>query len=173
MAVSLHTASIGAYLQTLPALLGLLDKAADHCREHGLAEETLTGASLADDMWDFAKQVSQCVHLSAHVIDAIDAGVFSPDLAPAPQTFAALRQDVADAIATLEAVSPERIDSIAERDMRFEFRTRRMDFTVEDFLLSFSLPNFYFHATTAYAILRHRGVKLGKGDYLGALRTKS
>jgi hypothetical protein len=58
------------------------------------------------------------------------------------------------------------------RDMRFEFGTRRMDFTVEDFLLSFSLPNFYFHSSAAYGVLRNQGLKVGKTDYLGKLRLK-
>lgn len=98
--------------------------------------------------------------------------MFGPDLAPVPQDIGALRQEIADAIAFLRTVTPDEIDAIAGRDMRFEFGDHRMEFTVADFLLSFSVPNFYFHATSAYAILRNQGIAVGKRDFLGAVRLK-
>ena len=69
-------------------------------------------------------------------------------------------------------MSPEDIDSIAANDTAFVFGERRMPFTVEDYLLSFALPNFYFHASMAYAVLRNQGVAVGKMDWLGAIRLK-
>lgn len=173
MSVSLHTASVGTYLQILPAVLRWLDKAEAHCRAAGGDDAALTGCRLAPDMWDFAKQVSQVAHHSARAIAGVRAGVFGPDLAPVPQDIAALRREITDAIAFLQAVTPQELDGIADRDMRFEFGERRMDFTVADFLLSFSLPNFFFHATSAYAILRNQGLALGKGDFLGGVRLKT
>lgn len=172
MTVSLHTATIGAWLQTLPAMAGLIDKAEAHCRTAGLPDAALAGARLADDMWPFAKQITSVVHHSQGALAGLRAGVFGPDLSPAPEDFASLREAVVGAIAVAQAVLPEEIDAIANRDMRFEYGQRRMDFTVSDFLLSFSLPNFQFHATTAYAILRHQGVPLGKMDFLGKVRFK-
>lgn len=172
MSVSLHTASVGTYLQILPSVLGWLDKAEAHCRETGGADETLTGCRLAPDMWDFAKQVSQAAHHSARAIEGVRAGVFGSDVAPAPQDIASLRREIADAIAFLQTVTPDEIDAIAGRDMRFESGNHRMAFTVADFLLSFSLPSFYFHATSAYAILRNQGIAVGKRDFLGAVRIK-
>ncbi len=172
MPFSLYHASVGAYLQILPSIAGLIDKAEAHCAEQGLAAEALTGASLAPDMWPFAKQVFECGHHSARAIVGVRAGVFGPEINPAATDFAALKAEIADARAMLESVDPAEIDGMIGRDMRFEFGTRRMDFTVEDFLLTFSLPNFYFHASSAYGVLRNQGLPIGKMDYLGKLRLK-
>jgi hypothetical protein len=173
MPFSLYHASVGAYLQILPSVAGLVAKAEAHCAENGLPADALTGARLADDMWPFAKQVSESVHHSAKAIAGLRAGVFGPELDPAPLDFAELHAMVADARAMLEAVDPAEIDGMEGRDMRFEFGERRMPFTAEDFLLTFSLPNFYFHSSTAYAILRNQGLAVGKMDYLGKLRLKA
>ena len=173
MPFSLYHASVGAYLQILPSVAGLVTKAEAHCTEKGLPAEALTGARLADDMWPFAKQVSESVHHSAKAVTGLRAGVFGPEMDPAPLDFASLHTMVADARALLEAVDPAEIDGMIGQDMRFEFGTRRMDFTAEDFILTFSLPNFYFHSSSAYAILRNQGLAVGKMDYLGKLRLKA
>lgn len=81
--------------------------------------------------------------------------------------------EIAEAIALLDTVKPAELDSMTDYDMRFEFDQMVLDFTVEGFLLTFSLPNFYFHATTAYNILRHQGPPLGKRDYLGRPHRKT
>ena len=172
MAFSLYHASVGAYLQILPSVAGLVAKAEAHCAAHGLAAEALTGASLAPDMWPFAKQVTACAHHSAGAIEGLRAGVFGPDLTPAPLDFAELGSTIASAIAHLERVDPAEIDAMLGRDMRFEFGERRMEFTAEDFLLTFSLPNFYFQASAAYGVLRNLGLPVGKMNYLGKVRLK-
>jgi hypothetical protein len=172
MPVSLHAVSVGTYLQILPAIAGLLDKAEEHCREGSHGDEALTGCQLAEDMWPLAKQVTSVIHHSAGAINGLRAGVFSPDLEPAPQDFATLKQRVTDAIAVLQSVNPAEVDALTGGDMRFEFGPRRMDFTAEDFILTFSLPNFYFHAATVYNILRGQGLKIGKMDFMGRPRLK-
>jgi len=98
--------------------------------------------------------------------------VFSPDTTPPPDTFAALKSQVTETIAALDRIAPAEIESLIGRDMRFEFKDSRIDFNAEDFLLSFSQPQFYFHATTAYDILRWKGVTIGKRDFMGQLRRK-
>lgn len=173
MTLSLHHAVIGTYAQMLPQVALLLDKAEVHAREHGLDETAITEARLADDMWPFAKQVFETGHHSARALEGVRAGVFSPEIDPVPSDFASLGAEVEGAIAAIAAADPAELDAIAERDMRFEFGKFRRDFTVSEFLLSFSLPNFYFHVTTSYAILRNIGIKVGKLDYLGTIRTKS
>lgn len=173
MTVSLDTAFVATCLQPLRSLAVLIDRAEAHCARHALSPEALTDARLAPDMWPFAKQVFEGGHHSARAIEAVRAGVAAPELQPAPTDFASLRADLAASIDTLQAVAPGELDAIAQRDMRFEFGTRRMDFTVEDFLLSFSLPNFFFHASMAYAILRNQGLAIGKLDFLGQVRVKS
>jgi uncharacterized protein len=172
MSLSLHAAVVQTYQQILPSVAGLVAKAEEHCAAHGLAAEALTEARLAEDMWPFAKQVFECGHHSSRAIEGVRAGVFGPEIQPVPSDFATLRKEVADAMAIVDAVNPGELDAIAERDMLFKFGDHEMPYTVADFLLSFSLPNFYFHATTAYDILRNQGLKVGKRDFLGAPRLK-
>jgi uncharacterized protein len=170
MSVPLHTATVSAYLQTLASIAGLVDKAEAHCRDNGIPDEALTGIRLADDMWPFAQQVQQCAHHSAGGIEGVRAGVFRPKIDPAPSDFASLRAQVADATALLRAVEPAEMHRLADQPMRFEFREREMRFIASDFLLSFSMPNFYFHASMAYAILRSQDLPIGKRDFLGQPR---
>ena len=103
-------------------------------------------------------------------IEGVRKGVFAPDMTPPPQTFAALKTKIADTLAALEAIDAAEIDAFVGRDMRFAFGERQMNFTAENFLLSFSQPNFYFHATTAYDILRWKGLPLSKRDFTGRVR---
>lgn len=173
MAISLDNAFVAPCLQVLNSLNGLVSRAEAHCAEQGLAPEALTSAQLAPDMFPFAKQITAAAHHSAGAIAGVRAGVFGPRLDAAPTDFASLHQEVEGAIAALQAMTPGELDAIAERDTCFEFGTTRMDFTVEDFLMSFSLPNFFFHTTTAYAILRNQGLGIGKRDFLGRVRIKS
>lgn len=172
MPVSLHTAVIESYLQLLPSVRSLVEKAKEHCENNAIQPESLCGEKLVSDMWDFAKQVDQSVHHSQHAIEGVRDGLFRPGPEPAPHDFGTLTRTVDEAIAFLESVPSDELDRIAERDVRFEMGKFVRDFTVADFLLSFSLPNFYFHATSAYAILRMKGLPLGKVDYLGKFRAK-
>jgi uncharacterized protein len=172
MALSLYAATVPTYQQTLGAVAGLLVKAEAFCGEKKVAPEELIQARLAPDMLPFAYQVkSTCAH-SLGSIEGVRRGMFSPDMTPPPETFAALKSQVAQAIEGLGKVTPAEVEGFMGRDMCFAFRDHRIDFTAEDFLLSFSLPNFYFHATTAYDILRWKGVQIGKRDFMGALRAK-
>lgn len=172
MSSPLHNATVGMFLQILPSVGRLIDKAEAHCRENGLPPEALTDARLAPDMWNFGKQIQYCVLSSAGAIQALRDGRTGPDTSTPPTDFAPLREAVSGAIAALKAVEPGEIDEAADRDVVFDFSVGRMEYRGEDFLLSFSLPNFFFHATTAYAVLRHHGVAVGKRDFLGAVRVK-
>jgi len=173
MAFSLYDATIPAYRQTLGAVAGLLVTAEELCAEKQLASEDIIDARLAEDMLPFAYQVKSTVVHSLGSIDGVRRGVFSPDMTPPPQTFAALKARVAEGLSALEAIQPSEVEGFIGRDMRFEFRERRLEFTAENFLLSFSLPNFYFHAATAYDILRWKGARIGKRDFMGRLRLKA
>lgn len=172
MPLSLYAATIPSNLQVLRAVGGLLAKAEAYCAEHGLAPETIIQARLADDMFPFAYQVKSTAVHSLGAIEGVRRGVFSPDTTTPPDTFAALKTRIADTIATLEAIEPDEVNAFVGRDMRFTFGERHLDFTAEEFLLSFSQPNFYFHATTTYAILRWKGLPLGKLDFMGRPRAK-
>lgn len=172
MSFTLYDATVPAFTQILAALSGVLDKAERHCADKGLAPEECVAGRLYDDMLPLGFQVQQTAAHSAGALEAVQRGVFSPHIAPFPESFAELKDTVATALATLERFSPDDINALVGRDMRFEFRDRVLPFTAENFLMSFSMPNFYFHATTAYDILRHRGVQIGKRDFMGALRLK-
>ena len=108
---------------------------------------------------------------SQGALEAVRQGLFAPNFGEAlPSTLGELRERLDGAIAMLGSVGEDELESFAGRPMRFEIGEKRLDFTAEDFLLSFSQPNFYFHASMAYAILRAKGVPVGKIDYLGKLR---
>jgi len=173
MAFSLYDATVPSYQQTLGAVAGLLVTAETFCTERQLVPQDIIDARLAEDMLPFAYQVKSTAVHSLGSIEGVRRGVFSPDMTPPPQTFAALKARIAETLAALEAIQPAEINGFMGRDMRFEFRERLLPFTAENFLLSFSLPNFYFHAATAYDILRWKGARIGKRDYMGRLRLKA
>ncbi len=173
MAFSLYDATVPSFQQTIGATLKVLDKAEAFCDETGLEPEALVKAKLAEDMLPLGYQVkSLCTH-STRAIAGVRAGVFSPDMTPWPADITGLKSALTDALAELTAVSPEEVNGFVSRDMAFVMGERRMEFSAEDFLTSFTIPNFYFHATTAYAILRAKGVKLGKLDFMGRPRLKA
>ncbi len=173
MPFSLYDATIPSYRQTLGAVAGLLATAQAYCAEKQIPPEDIIDARLAQDMLPFAYQVKSTAVHSLGSIEGVRRGVFSPDMTPPPQTFAALSSRIAETLKALEAIQPAEVDSFLGRDMCFEFRERRLEFTAENFLLSFSLPNFYFHAATTYDILRWKGAHIGKRDFMGRLRLKA
>lgn len=171
MPITLYDAFVPSCLQLLGSVARLLDKAEAHCKEKGRAPCSLIGAQLAPDMLDLAYQVKSCAVHSAGAIEGVRNGNFSPDMTTPPDSFDGLRAKIADATGTLEALGVDDLEVLIDKPMTFTIGDQlRWDFTGKDFLLSFSQPNFYFHATTAYDILRMQGVAIGKIDYLGAMR---
>jgi len=125
-------------------------------------------------MLPFAYQIKSCAVHSRGAIEGVRAGQFSPDMTEPPATLAALAQRLDETLAFLEAVDPAELDTFTGRDVVFTIGSKfRREFTAENFLLGFSQPNLYFHATTAYDLLRMKGVKIGKGNYLGAMPAKA
>lgn len=172
MSFSLYAATIPGFHQTLEAVAGLLTKAEAYCQEKGVAADDLIQARLAADMLPFTYQVKSAAVHSIGAIEGLRKGVFSPDRTEPPADFAALKTLIAKALAAVDAIDAAEIDAFIGKDMRFAMGDFKIEFTAENFLLSFSLPNFYFHATTAYDILRWKGVPIGKLDFLGSLRKK-
>ncbi|MBP7660254.1 MAG: DUF1993 domain-containing protein, partial [Burkholderiaceae bacterium] len=124
------------------------------------------------DMLPFRFQIESVAHHSLGAIEGMKKGVFAPGGETPPRNYAGLQQLIADTRASLAALAPADVNALSGRDMVFELRGRQIPFTTDNFALSFSLPNFYFHATTAYDILRLKGVPLGKRDFLGTMRVK-
>jgi hypothetical protein len=169
MPLTLHQATVPGWLQLLNAAHGWLDKAG----ASGMTEEELLSARLIENMFPFSYQVKSIAVHSQGAIEGVREGVFRPRFGERnPSCLAELRTLVDGAIAFVQSLTEEEMEGMIGRDMRFEVGEKRLDFAAEDFLLSFSQPNFYFHATTAYGILRMLGVGVGKLDYLGRLRLK-
>ena len=173
MAFSLYAATVPSYRQIMGAVAGLLRSAQAYCNEKKILPADLTQARLAPDMFPFSFQVKLTIGHSIGAIEGIRKGVFSPDASPPPDSFDGLGLRVDAALSALAKIEPAEIDACLGRDMVFAFRDRRLPFTAEDYLLSFAQPNFYFHAATAYDILRWKGLPIGKRDFIGRLRLKS
>jgi len=99
--------------------------------------------------------------------------VFGPPSESRPLTYAQLQELVGETIAALKALTPADVNALEGSEVTFQMRDFKIPFTAENFLMSFSMPNFYFHAATAYDILRSKGVPLGKRDFMGAMRVKT
>ncbi|MGZ5929571.1 MAG: DUF1993 domain-containing protein [Rhizomicrobium sp.] len=173
MAISLYDATVAAYLQIARAASGWLGKGLAHCRETGADPEELTGARLYPDMMPLAFQIELVNHHSLPAIEGCKTGVFKPPpLTFSTLNYAGLQKMIVDTIAGLEVIPAGEVNTLEERDVVFVAGDRKVSHTTLDFLLSFSVPNFYFHAITAYDILRSKGVKIGKRDFLGTPRMK-
>ena len=175
MALTLYDAVIPSYFQMLGAVAGLIDKAEAFCTEKNIPAEDIIGCRLIEDMHPFNYQVKSTAVHSLGAIEGVRTGAFQPDSTIPPSSFADLKARVQQAIEGLSQVSVEELEAAADKPVIFSIPGRfERHFTGQSFLLSFSQPNFYFHAATAYDVLRHKGVNIGKVDYLGALRiTKS
>ena len=173
MPLSLYDISVASYLQTVDAVAGFLAKGLDHCQGCGADPAKMVEARLAEDMLPLRFQVVSVAHHSLGAIEGMKSGVFSPPGRSEALDYAGLQKLLADTAEGLRRLSREEVDALSGRDVIFQIGERKVPFTTDNFVLSFSLPNFYFHATTAYDLLRTNGVPLGKRDFLGRLRIKT
>ena len=175
MPVSLHAATIPSMLQIIGAAKGWIAKAKAKAKakDSALSEDELVNAKLIEDMLPFAYQIKSIAVHSKGAFEGVRKGVFSPDFSEPPSDFAGLLAVLEEAESFLSGLTEDEVEGFIGQDMRFEIGEKRLDFTAEDFLLSFSQPNFYFHAVTAYDVLRAKGIPVGKIDYLGRMRLKS
>lgn len=170
MTIALYDASVASYLQTLGSVANILAKGEEYAAGGDLDLDTLVKFKLREDMLPFSFQVISVWHHSLGAVKGIKAGLFEPPPPFKEMDYQQLKDLVAEASDGLRAFSREEIDVLADRAMVFRVGKREIPFTVANFILSFSLPNFYFHAATIYDVLRMQGVPLGKMDYLGAMR---
>lgn len=173
MPITLYVALVPTFQQVLGGVAALVGKVETHAAEQGWAEAETIDSRLAPDMLPFGYQVMSAIHHSLGAIEATKRGTFSPDRSQWPVDFAGLKAALDSALAGLAALDPAGIDDLVGKDAAFVMGERRMDFLAEDFLLSFSQPNFFFHATTAYDIARMKGVPLGKKDFIHRPRLKA
>jgi uncharacterized protein len=171
MAISLYDATVPNYLQVLTSIRGVLDKGLAWAKESGVDPDSLVEARLIDDMLPFGFQVKRVADHSAGALRDISHGAFTM---PKRETydFAGLQKLLADAEHDLKGWTREAVDALEGRDIVFDTgRAPARTFKGEAYLFSFAMPNFHFHAVTAYDILRMKGVPVGKRDYLGETRT--
>jgi len=172
MATSLYDMSVASYQQTLNALSGVLDKSLAHFTANNVNLHDVVETRLFADMLPFRFQIQAVVHQSLGAIEGIKKGVFLPPANLASHDYRELQKLITDTRDTFAAMKPAEVNALEGRDVVFEIRGMKIPFTAEGFIMSFSLPNFYFHATTAYDILRAKGVPVGKRDFMGALHLK-
>jgi uncharacterized protein len=166
MSVSMYQLSVPVYIRILNGLAGLMRKAAAHCAEKKLDEAALLDYRLYPDMFTLTKQV-QIAADHAKGGAARLAGEESPKYEDNETSFSALAARVDKTVAYLETLKPAQIDGSEEKTIVLKMRSGELSLPGLKFVLHHSMPNFYFHVTTAYAILRHNGVEVGKRDFLG------
>jgi uncharacterized protein len=167
--ISMYQASSPVFLHMLKSLATILAKAAENAEARGIAPDVLASARLAPDMRPFYAQVQMATD-SAKGAAARLSGVENPSFPDVETTFPELQERVAKTIAFVESVPADKIDGSEGREVVLKFPSGEHRFDGRSYLLNFALPNFMFHVTTAYAILRHNGVPLGKMDFLAGGR---
>lgn len=168
MPISMHSASAPVFVRMLNNLLRCLDKAEAHAAAKKFDASVLLAARLAPDMLPFTKQVQIATDTAKFCIARL-AGVEAPRFEDDEASVAELRARIRTTIAFLDSVPAEKVDGSEAREVVIPRRDGSITMTGEAYLTRYALPNFFFHVTTAYALLRHNGVDLGKPDYLGAL----
>jgi hypothetical protein len=151
---------------------GVLDKGLAHFTANKTDPNEIVETRLVPDMLPFRFQVQSVAHHSLGAIEGMKKGLFAPPSQLAPLDYQGLQKLVADTRDALRKLTPAEVDAFEGKDMAFQIRDMKIPFTAEGFVLSFSLPNLHFHATTTYDILRMKGVPLGKLDYMGQMRMK-
>jgi hypothetical protein len=170
MAITLYDITVPVFLRGFDRLEGLLDKGQAFAEAEGIGEAALVGARLAPDMLTLAGQVQRASDTAKFTAVRI-GGVANLPFADEERSFAELRKRIARTRTFLEAVPRAALDGKGEVELSAAVGRGATPVTItgHDYALRFALPNFFFHVTTAYDILRHRGVPLSKRDYIGAL----
>ena len=166
MSLSMYQASVPVYIQFLTGLSGVLQKAAEFATAKKIDPAVLLGSRIYPDMFPLSRQVREATNHSAGACARL-AGVEVPKLPEADATFEDAQARIAAAIAFLKGLTPAQIDGSEDKTVTMQFGPNTREFKGQPYLLMFAMPNFYFHATTAYAILRQYGVEVGKRDFMG------
>lgn len=167
MSLSMFDASVPGLLQGLKGLKTALAKAEAHAEARKIEPDALLQARLYPDMFTLVRQVQIATDFAKGAAGRL-AGAELPVFEDVETSFADLKARVAKAVAFIEGLAPAQFEGAETREVSLNRRGQVVSFTGRDYLLLQALPNFWFHVTTAYAILRHNGVELSKSDYMGA-----
>lgn len=166
MSITMYQASIPVFVRMLGNLSAILDKAAAHAETKKIDPAIFVNARLAPDMFPLTRQVQIATDMVKGCAARL-AGIEVPSYEDNETTFADLQARIAKTVAFLQSVSAAQIDGSEDRKITLKFGSKELSFLGQAYLLDFVLPNFHFHLTTTYAILRHNGVEIGKKDYVG------
>ena len=164
----IYTSSIPVFTQILGGLSAVLTKAEAHANDKKIDHNALLQARLSPDMFPLLRQV-QVASDFAKSVSARLAGVEVPKTPDTENTFAELQARITAVLAFVSGLNPADFDQAASREIITQAGTpKEKRFTGQSYLLHYGLPHFFFHTTTAYAILRHNGVEIGKKDFIGS-----
>jgi len=168
MAISMYQVSVPLFLKTLGNLSAILDKGAAFATEKKVDPSVLLGYRLAPDMLNLTSQVQNVADHAKRAVARL-AGIEAPVYEDKETSFADLKARIDKTVAFINTVKPAQIDGSETREIKMKAGGTDRTFTGQAYLLHHALPNFFFHTTTAYAILRHCGVNIGKRDFIGQL----
>ncbi len=168
MTLSMFQAAVPPCLQMMGAMSGVLAKAAAHCEAQKIDPAVLLGCRLYPDMFALTRQVQVAADFAKGGCARL-ADVPAPKLDDTETSFGELQARLDRTAEFIRSLTPEQIDGSEEREINIRIAGREMHFVGQPYLLQFVLPNVYFHAAAAYAILRHNGVAVGKRDFMGAV----
>jgi hypothetical protein len=162
----MSSVALPSFLQTLPALSKILDKAAAHCEAKKIDPSVLLAMRLYPDMLPFTRQVQLTCDFAKNTVGRLSGE--APKFPDEEKTIDELKARIAKTLDYVKSVAPSEIDAAADRDVTFPIGPQQtLTLKGAQYLVNFALPNFYFHSATAYDILRHAGVEIGKRDFLG------
>ncbi|MES2324883.1 MAG: DUF1993 domain-containing protein [Pseudomonadota bacterium] len=167
MTFSMYEASVPVFKQILTSLSAIIDKAEAHASEKKIEAAALLQARLYPDMFPFIRQVQVACDF-AKGASARLAGVDVPRYEDTEQSFAELKQRIETTLKFISGLPQDGIEASAQRDITTSSGANAKQFKGQVYLVHYALPHFYFHATTAYAILRHNGIDVGKKDFIGS-----
>lgn len=166
MTLSMYSASVPVFRQVLNSLLAILDKAENHAAEKKIDPQALLQFRLYPDMLPFTRQIQIACDF-AKGCSARLGGMDVPAYEDNERSFAELKARIAKTLAFIDTVPAEEITGSEQRAITTGSGEKTKHFTGQTYLLHYALPHFFFHATTAYDILRHNGVEIGKKDFIG------
>lgn len=166
MSLSMHTICVPAFVRTFNAMHAWFDKAQAHAEARKFDSSNYLGLRLAPDMLPLTKQVQIATDMAKGCVARL-SGQEVPKWDDNEASLADLQARLAKAVAYVQSVPATQIDGSEAREILLPMRTGEVRYAGQDYVLGFVLPNVYFHATAAYALLRHAGVELGKRDFLG------
>jgi len=169
MKISMHAMSVDVFTHTLGNLSALLEKGEAYAKQRKFEPAVLLGARLAPDMFPLTRQVQIACDIAKNSVARL-AAQEPPRFADNETSFEELKARIARTVDYLKSIPPSAVADSEERDIKVTTGERTLEFKGLEFLERWALPNVFFHATTAYAILRHNGVEIGKRDFLGSAR---